>query len=181
MPPKGTKGWVYKKRAARATASAAAAKPPIAKRKPRRIVEEEPPPLVDANEDSDREEPDAEMPDDADSSNTPPSDDEDEDEEPVIKPTLEISMTVSRLKHHVVMAWANAIHRWMKAKCLAGCVSLEKGGRHENLHCQIIMRLKWDPNDLDSLKKEIKVALNVRRGDCSFEEKLRHAQEIALS
>ena len=82
-------------------------------------------------------------------------------------PLIEVSMSVSKLKLNVLPVWQKMIHRWIELNCEAGSVSLERGGRHEKLHCQVIMRLRWDPNQLDKLKAEMKEVLAVRRGDGS--------------
>ena len=82
-------------------------------------------------------------------------------------PIIEVSMSVVQDKKHVHPIWQRVIFSWIEAHCIAGSVSLERGGRQEMLHCQVILRLRWDLNDMDGLKKIMKEILGVRRGDGS--------------
>lgn len=172
MPPLGWRkppGHTGYKRKATTSAKKQSKQPRI----DARVVEDEedevvPPTPPDAEEENEGHGEEAAGTDDAAMDDAGADNDEDEEEdERSFLPMCEISMSVSRLKHHVAPAWATLLHGWMKAQCEASCLTLEKGGRHEHLHCQVILRLRWDPNDLEGLKKEIKKVLAVRRGDGS--------------
>ena len=80
-------------------------------------------------------------------------------------PIVEISATLARRGEHVFPAWIEAVHRFINEYCEAGGVSLERGKRQQLLHCQIVLRLHWDPTDLESLKALIKQYCGIVRGD----------------
>ena len=80
---------------------------------------------------------------------------------------LEISITLSKQKGHVPPVWAKLIYEWMKKTCVRGSVSLERGGKQQNLHCQIIIAKMMLPTDILALKNEIKALVGWKRGDGS--------------
>ena len=80
-------------------------------------------------------------------------------------PVLEISMTVARRSEHVFPAWCDAVYRFINEYCEAGGVALERGKRNERLHCQIMLRLHWEPDKLDQLKEIVRNYCGIRRGD----------------
>ena len=82
---------------------------------------------------------------------------------------LELSLTMSKHKGHVPPVWARLLLAWMKKRdgCLAGAVSLERGGKQAFLHCQCILRMRIDPSQLEMLKAELKELMGWKRGDGS--------------
>ena len=43
-------------------------------------------------------------------------------------PLLDLSVTLSKQKGHVIPGWLNIIYEWMKLRCKAGAAALERGG-----------------------------------------------------
>ena len=82
---------------------------------------------------------------------------------------MELSLTMSKHKGHVPPAWATILHQWMQKspKCIAGCITLERGGKAQHLHCQGVLRVKMDPNFVEVLKLELKKLVGWQRGDGS--------------
>ena len=80
---------------------------------------------------------------------------------------LELSVTLSKTKGHVHPAWLSMVAQWMQMRCVSGACALERGGRQQHLHLQIILRMRMDPADLESLKNELKALVGWRRGDGS--------------
>ena len=76
-----------------------------------------------------------------------------------------LSRTLTRRGAHCLPAWCDAVKRFINDYCEAGGVALERGKRNEWLHCQMILRLHWDPNDLQSLKAVVKNYCGIQRGD----------------
>ena len=101
------------------------------------------------------------------------SEDEDDDSSPPPPPAgdtlnvLEFSVTLSKHQEHVQPAWLQLVHNWMQERCVAGAASLERGGKRQLLHVQMMVRIKIDPRDADKLKDEIKSLVGWRRGDGS--------------
>lgn len=78
-----------------------------------------------------------------------------------------ISMTLSKKGGHVPPVWAQLVHNWMLQRCIRGSVSLERGGKKQHLHCQIMFEMRMDPKDMNALKEEIKTLVGWKRGDGS--------------
>ena len=72
---------------------------------------------------------------------TPP-----EDIAPLLS-VFEISVTLSKQKGHVPSAWLLLLEQWMDQRCEGGCAVLERGGKQENLHLQIMLRMKIAAGD----------------------------------
>ena len=83
------------------------------------------------------------------------------------KELMQISMTISKQKGHVPPMWAKVIFEWMKKRCERGSVSLERGGKQQNLHLQIILEMYIELEGMNVLKVEIKRLLGWKRGDGS--------------
>ena len=80
---------------------------------------------------------------------------------------LELSVTLSKTKGHVHPAWLQLVADWMQLRCVSGACALERGGRQQHLHLQIMLRMRIDSKDLASLKDELKSLVGWRRGDGS--------------
>ena len=88
---------------------------------------------------------------------------------------LELSVTLSKSKGHINLAWLTLVHDWMKLRCEAGAVAQERGGKAQHLHLQIMLRMRIATMDLDALKLELKTLVGWQRGDgsgcyCSVKE-----------
>ena len=64
-------------------------------------------------------------------------------------------------------AWLQLVQNWMQERCVAGAASLERGGKQQLLHVQMMVRIKIDPRDAEKLREEIKTLVGWRRGDGS--------------
>ena len=82
-------------------------------------------------------------------------------------PLLELSVTLSKHKGHVLPAWLALVYSWMKLRCVAGAAALERGGKNQNLHVQIMLRMHICEQDIEALKLELKSLVGWRRGDGS--------------
>ena len=80
---------------------------------------------------------------------------------------LELSVTLSKTKGHVPPAWLQLVANWMQLRCVSGAAVLERGGRQQHLHLQIVLRIRIDPLDMDALRDELKTLVGWRRGDGS--------------
>ena len=80
---------------------------------------------------------------------------------------LELSVTLSKTKGHVPPAWLALVANWMRLRCVSGAAALERGGRQQHLHLQIVLRIRIDPLDVDALRDELKTLVGWRRGDGS--------------
>ena len=88
---------------------------------------------------------------------------------------LDLSVTLSKSKGHINLAWLTLVHDWMKLRCEAGAVAQERGGKAQHLHLQIMLRMRIATMDLDALKLELKTLVGWQRGDgsgcyCSVKE-----------
>ena len=63
-------------------------------------------------------------------------------------PLIEGSLTLARRTEHVFESWLDRVYEFIEEYCEAGGVALERGKRNKNLHCQVILRLHWDPVNL---------------------------------
>ena len=84
-------------------------------------------------------------------------------------------MTLSKSKGHVFPGWLKIIHDWMLLRCKAGAAALERGGKQQHLHLQIILRMHIHEQDMNALRDELKTVVGWRRGDgsgvyCSVKE-----------
>ena len=89
---------------------------------------------------------------------TPPEDDVN---------VLELSVTLAKTKTHINAAWFQLVKSWMQARCIAGACALERGGRQQLLHLQIMLRMRLNEHHLNALKDELKALVGWRRGDGS--------------
>ena len=82
---------------------------------------------------------------------------------------IDFSLTIASRGGHVPPVWLQSFADYGKEYSLRFSASLERGGRHENLHiqCVITFQCDTDKQTLEKLKKKIKEALGVRRGDGS--------------
>ena len=80
---------------------------------------------------------------------------------------LELSVTLSKTKGHVNPAWLQLINNWMQERTVAGAAALERGGKQQHLHLQIMLRMHIAEQDVDALKLELKTLVGWRRGDGS--------------
>lgn len=80
---------------------------------------------------------------------------------------LELSVTLSKSKGHVNPAWLQLIKNWMEERTVAGAAALERGGKQQHLHVQIMLRMHIAEQDVDALKLELKTLVGWRRGDGS--------------
>ena len=80
---------------------------------------------------------------------------------------LELSVTLSKSKGHVNPAWLQLIKNWMEERTVAGAAALERGGKQQHLHLQIMLRMHIAEQDVDALKLELKTLVGWRRGDGS--------------
>ena len=80
---------------------------------------------------------------------------------------LELSVTLSKSKGHVNPAWLQLINNWMQERTVAGAAALERGGKQQHLHLQIMLRMHIAEQDVDALKLELKTLVGWRRGDGS--------------
>jgi hypothetical protein len=80
---------------------------------------------------------------------------------------LELSVTLSKSKGHVNPAWLQLIKNWMEQRTVAGAAALERGGKQQHLHVQIMLRMHIAEQDVDALKLELKTLVGWRRGDGS--------------
>ena len=56
------------------------------------------------------------------------------------------------------------LYQWMKIRCEAGGAALERGGKMQHLHVQIILHMHICEQDIDALKQELKTLVGWRRG-----------------
>ena len=82
-------------------------------------------------------------------------------------PLLMLSVTLSKQKGHVLPAWLALVFAWMQLRCVAGAAALERGGKNQNLHVQIMLHMHICEQDIDALKLELKSLVGWRRGDGS--------------
>ena len=73
---------------------------------------------------------------------------------------------------HVIPGWLDMFLSFLRARCIAGGASLERGKRHEHLHIQGICRMRLNVETVGSatitlLRNQIKGSLGVMRGDKS--------------
>ena len=80
---------------------------------------------------------------------------------------LELSVTLSKSKGHVNPAWLQLIYNWMQQRTLAAAAALERGGKQQHLHLQIMLRMQIAEQDIEALKLELKTLVGWRRGDGS--------------
>ena len=80
---------------------------------------------------------------------------------------LELSVTLSKSKGHVNPAWLQLIKNWMEERTVAGAAALERGGKQQHLHVQVMLRMHIAEQDVDALKLELKTLVGWRRGDGS--------------
>ena len=80
---------------------------------------------------------------------------------------LELSATLSKSKGHVNPAWLQLIKNWMEERTVSGAAALERGGKQQHLHLQIMLRMHIAEQDIDALKLELKTLVGWRRGDGS--------------
>ena len=69
---------------------------------------------------------------------------------------LELSVTLSKSKGHVNPAWLQLIKNWMEKRTVSGAAALERGGKQQHLHLQIMLRMHIAEQDIDALKLELK-------------------------
>ena len=82
-------------------------------------------------------------------------------------PLLNLSVTLSKKSGHVLPAWLKLVDEWMKLRCEAGAAALERGGRQQHLHVQIMLRMHIAEQDIKMLADELKSLVGWRRGDGS--------------
>ena len=82
-------------------------------------------------------------------------------------PLLDLSVTLSKQKGHVLPGWLNMVYEWMRLRCKAGAAALERGGKQQHLHVQIMLRMHVCSQDLSALRDELKALVGWRRGDGS--------------
>jgi hypothetical protein len=79
------------------------------------------------------------------------------------------SLTVGKLKAHVLPVWLVIIYTFFLTYAVAGSFSLERGGKEDWLHVQAIIALHMmgDDSSIKRMKTALKLALGVRWGDGS--------------
>ena len=68
---------------------------------------------------------------------------------------LELSVTLSKSKGHVNPAWLQLIKNWMEERTVSGAAALERGGKQQHLHLQIMLRMHIAEQDIDALKLDL--------------------------
>ena len=81
--------------------------------------------------------------------------------------TYDFSLTIASLGQHVPPVWLESLSEFCQAFGQRGSLSLERGGKQENLHIQAVVTFECkNTNDtITRLKKKIKSALNITAGD----------------
>lgn len=80
-------------------------------------------------------------------------------------PCLDFSLTITSGGRNIPFAWFLSAFEWAQAFCHRASMSLERGGNAENLHIQAVFSARVKEEDVEKIKKLIKEALGVKRGD----------------
>ena len=82
-------------------------------------------------------------------------------------PAIDYSLTIVARGNHVKPVWLDSLNDMMVEKSTRSSMSLERGGKQENLHIQAVVTLRFPKDKMLKLKEIIKGALGVRRADGS--------------